>query len=196
VCAIALACGTHSEHEAASDVVPPTAYSPGNARESAAVYAAVIADILSKNPGRAVLDPETSLRDISGDLWSEADRRVQEDPLIDATLWRALVPLNAQPQSLDLAALAAVLPDVIQARSDQQEALADAGYSGPKFGEAFPGAHSAVRVSAVAFSPDERIAVVYVSLHCGGLCGEGAVYSLALSGTTWQITQYLSLWTA
>jgi hypothetical protein len=181
---------------ACGDTVPPSAYSAGSSTLSAAVYAAAIADMQTRYPGTAVISLRTSLHDIGGDRWPDVDQRVRQDPLIDTTLWRALAQLNSHPQDLNPVPLAVATPQVVQAHGDQEAALASAGYMSSEFTDAFPGAGSAIHVSAVAFSPDEHRAVVYVGLHCGGLCGQGAVYALELREAQWQVTHYLSLWVA
>ena len=53
-----------------------------------------------------------------------------------------------------------------------------AGCAWETFTEKFPNARGGIELSAVGFNPERDVAVVYVSHHCGRLCGRGFVQVL------------------
>lgn len=58
----------------------------------------------------------------------------------------------------------------------------------------FPGTAGFTRVSQPVLSEDRERALLYVSHHCGGLCGSGTVLLLVRSGSTWSVVKRELLW--
>jgi hypothetical protein len=161
----------------------PTEFSYGTESEALAVYAVVLPHFLEKHPGAVVLDPQTTFS-YQPDSWASLHSRF---PSVSPVLWRSLPQANSSPVLLDPTAAAALAPDLVVAEADQRDALGGAGYFGPNaFTETFPG-RSRLEVSRVAFSRDEREALVYVFRTSGALAGNGAIYALTRVGNAWAI---------
>jgi len=55
-------------------------------------------------------------------------------------------------------------------------------------------AHSLIRLSRVAFTPDRQDALVAFGMTCGSLCGSGSTVHLHKKGSVWSIVERCSQW--
>ena len=62
--------------------------------------------------------------------------------------------------------------------------------------EAYAGASGFLVLSRPGYDFSHQIAVVYVSLDCGALCGHGGYFQLARHGDSWDLVAYRMKWVA
>lgn len=68
------------------------------------------------------------------------------------------------------------------------------GNSWDGFYSKFPNANGYAAISRPVLSQDGTHALLYVSHHCGGLCGTGYLHYFARSGGTWRIVDSVLVW--
>jgi hypothetical protein len=67
---------------------------------------------------------------------------------------------------------------------------------GKAFERQFPGATYVVTFSRPGYGEDGNVAVLYVSVTCGPLCGSGSYWQLRKSGDSWHIEKQVNAWIA
>ena len=60
--------------------------------------------------------------------------------------------------------------------------------------ERYPGVSGVVELSNIAYHPNGALAVVYVAVRCGPLCGWGGLYYLERTGAKWTIMRVEGEW--
>jgi len=63
-----------------------------------------------------------------------------------------------------------------------------------RFRAAYPGIQSFVQLSNVVYGPDGSTALVYASVSCGSLCGQGTLYFLTRDGEIWRVKHAIGVW--
>ena len=71
----------------------------------------------------------------------------------------------------------------------QKPAANDNSFGWARFHQQYPESHGYMQLSAVGFNPSKTRALVYVSHHCGGLCGGGTHHLLEKVNGAWRPAQ-------
>ena len=58
----------------------------------------------------------------------------------------------------------------------------------------FPGTSGYSQIGRPVLTPDRQSALVYITLHCDGLCGAGVIYLLSHERTGWRVVKQETLW--
>ena len=102
---------------------------------------------------------------------------------------RELVAANAAPVEL----VAHGIPGTRVEASGEIKSVFENGFW-EDFYERYPGTAGFVRVSRPVLSADRERALLYLSHHCGGVCGSGHVLLLVRSGAQWRVEIDERIW--
>lgn len=94
---------------------------------------------------------------------------------------------NSKPRLLKAGELRIGQKIELISRSDLNSIFADGIISGwKKFRDIHPNVQGYTRLSAVGFSPDKNVAVVFLGRYCGPTCGAGGIVTLSRKNGIWR----------
>ncbi len=89
--------------------------------------------------------------------------------------------------------LVAGIPGTEVAESEEIRLIFESG-EWDDFYKRFPDTAGFVRISQPVLSKDREKGLLYVSHHCGGLCGSGTVLLLVRNGASWSVEKHEQIW--
>ncbi|MDI9239550.1 hypothetical protein QLQ15_11610 [Lysobacter sp. LF1] len=115
------------------------------------------------------------------------------DGFVPRRLFDDLLRANVSVVPLDLSGI----PGTAMVRSSDLEAA----FAGPpdldrwaQFHRTFPGASGVLHITRPVLSADRSSALLYVTHHCGGLCGAGLLVRLERSPHGWRVVEHKGVW--
>jgi hypothetical protein len=176
ICFLAAACGAQPQL-------------PRVASGDHVVMEVVLRDLSQQHPGPLVVEMHTSQEWYEGVPSGELTGHFLDEPVyVPPALARELERLGPVRQALDPEWVSDSSLALVEAKPEHAEVLASVGYLGSRFRDVFPGARGVVRFSRVAYDEEGRLALLYVSINCGVLCGEDVLYLLERDGSEWTVS--------
>jgi hypothetical protein len=112
---------------------------------------------------------------------------------VHSQVYRAFLDANLHASSFRRS-FALPIPYQIVSSSEMHSIFGTPGDIWGRYCEKYPNSPGLLRLSRVGFNSDGNQAALYVSIHCGGLCGGGYFVIMEKVDSNWKVVQEVQVW--